>query len=271
MSAFEIHVPTLTRDTIRSKSEWGTLMDLAYAGFDLLSPKQVAHQGLDFFSNATNSQRYSSILSTTQARLRDSGVPILITEHGGARRLLPVADLKRSQRRWLGQVALQLYFMQLFHSHSAVIDLWPSRLGIDAAGDGIWNPRPIYLRWDPRFLSALRDMYAGFFLGDDERCGYGIKQLGLGSAGERLLQHLGEDNQRGVRFSVAKLQSTLRDVSAARTKEDGTLHRNFIAFGVYVASLCALLESLELSFDVRGAFMRSYRRQPESDVLIGGS
>jgi hypothetical protein len=41
--------------------------------------------------------------------------------------------------------------------------------------------------------------------------------LGLGSAGGRLLQHLGGDNQRGVRFSVAKLQSTLREISAART------------------------------------------------------
>lgn len=271
MSAFETHVPKLTHDPIRSNREWGTLLELVPAGFDLLSPKQVAHQGLELFSNATSSKRYSSVLSATQARLRDNGIPVLITEHRGERRLLAHEDLKRSQRRWLGQVALELYFTQLFHSDTAVIDLWPSRLGIDAAGDGIWNPRPIYLRWDPRFLSALRDMYAGFFLGDDQRFGYGIKQLGLGSAGERLLQYLGEDNQRCVRFRVATLQSTLREISAARTNEDGALHRNFIAFGVYVASLHELLESLELAFDVRSAFMRAHRRQPDSDVLIGRS
>jgi hypothetical protein len=264
MSAFETHVPKLTRDPLRSRSEWRTVIDMVPAGFDLLSLKQVAHQGLDFFSNATDSTRYRSVLSTAEATLRHNGIPILITEHRGARQLLEPEDLKRSQRRWIGQVALQLYFTQLYYSDSAVVDLWPSRLGIDAAGDGIWNPRPIYLRWDPCFLSALRDLYAGFFLGDDQRFRCGIKQLGLGSASELILQHLGEDDQRCVRFRIATLQSMLREISAARTNQDGALHRNFIAFGFYVASLHALLESLGLAFDVRRAFMRAHRGKPES-------
>ena len=271
MSAVETHVPKLTREPIRSKSEWRTLLEMVPAGSDLLSLKQVAHQGVELLFNATNSARYRSVLSTAEARLRDNGVALLITEHRDAPRLVEPEDLTRAQRRWIGQVALQLYFTQLFHSDSAVIDLWPSRLGIDAAGDGIWNPRPIYLRWDPSFLSAVRDMYAGVFLGDDQRFGYGIEQLGLGSASELLRRHLGKDDQRCVHFRVSTLQSTLRDMSAARTNRDEAPHRNFIAFGLCLASLHALLESLGLAFDVRQAFMRAHRGKPQSGLLMGTS
>ena len=149
-------------------------------------------------------------------RFDSARIPILIEENRGDRPLLPSADLKRSQRRWLGQIILQLYFAQLFQSDTTVIDLWPSRLGIDAEGDAIWNPRPVYLRWDSDFLAALRDVYAGFFLDDESRFERGIRQLGLGSAGGLLLRHLGHGNQRGVRFSSSHLQSTLREISELR-------------------------------------------------------
>jgi len=210
-----------------------------------------------------------SVLTGAQADLRAVSVPILANQRRAHRQIVPPGDLKRPKRRWLGQLALELYFTQLFRSDSAVLDLSTSRLGVNDAGDAVWCPRPLYVQWDPAFLRGVRDLYAGFFLGDDQRFDFGIKQLGLGSAGGRLLQHLGEDNQRGVRFSVAHLQSTLREISAARTEEDGALHQNTIAFGLYVAFLHEFLESLELAFDVRSAFMRTHRRPMASDACSG--
>jgi len=233
--------------------------------------RDIGDQTLDLISNGTNNTRFTSVLTRAQADLRAARVPLLVNRHRAHRQLVPPLELKRPRRRWLGQLALELYFTQLFRSDSAILDLSPSRLGVGDAGDAVWCPRPLYVHWDPDFLQGVRDLYAGFFLGDDQRLAYGIQQLGLGSAGGRLLQHLGGDNQRGVRFSVAKLQSTLREISAARTKEDGTLHRNTIAFGLYVASLHELLESLELAFDVRSAFMRTHRGQLASDALVGKS
>ena len=125
MSSYETHVSRFLHSSTRPKSEWSTLLDLVPAGFDLLTTKQVAHQSLELLSNAANTRRYASVLVATQATLRSARIPILVEENRGERPLLPYADLKRTQRRWLGQVILQLYFGQLFQSDTAVIDLWP--------------------------------------------------------------------------------------------------------------------------------------------------
>jgi hypothetical protein len=271
MSTKELHFGRVTRLPKPPSSEWKSILSLAPSALATFPARDIARQSLDLISNGTNNGRFMSVLRGAQADLRAARVPILVNQHRAHRLIVPPRDLKRPKRHWLGQLALELYFGQLFRRDSAVLDLSPSRLGVADAGDAVWCPRPLYVQWDPDFLQGVRDLYAGFFLGDDQRFGLGIKQLGLGSAGGLLLQHLGEDNQRGVRFSVAKLQSTLREISAARTKEDGALHRNTIAFGLYVASLHELLESLELAFDVRRAFMRTHRGQMASDASIGKS
>jgi len=106
----------------------------------------------------------------------------------------------------------------------------------------------------------LRNVYAGFFLEQPERLDTGLCGLGLGQSGGPLLQHLGEGNQRSVRFDRSNLESTLRAMSVIRRPSDSPLHRNFIAFGLFVTSLHDLLSSLDLAFDVRRAFMRVYPR-----------
>ena len=271
MSTNELHFGRVTRLPKPPRSEWKSILSLAPSALAMFPARDIGRETIDLISNGTNTRRFKSVLSRAQADLRAARVPVLVNQHRAHRPIVPTLDLTRPRRRWLGQLALELYFTQLFRSDSAILDLSPSRFGVDDAGDAVWCPRPLYVQWEPDFLRGVRDLYAGFFLGDDQRFGFGIKQLGLGSAGGRLLQHLGGDNQRGVRFSVAKLQSALREISAARTKEDGTLHRNTIAFGLYVASLHELLESLDLAFDARSAFMRTHRRQLASDALIGKS
>lgn len=258
MATHDTPVRSLGLEPDRARSEWSALLDMVPAGFDLMSTTSIARQGLEMVSNATNTKRYLSLLTAAQHTLREARIPVLVGEHQGQSRLLAPADLKRTQRRWLGQVTLELYFTQLFRSPTALLDLWPSRLGINSAGDAVWNPRPYYLRWDPSFINPLRDVYAGFFLGNEQRFEEGLDQLGLGSAGGLLLRHLGDGNQRGVRFSSAMLQSTLRELSALRLGQRGRLHRNFAGFGLYVGSLHESLESLGSMLDVRSAFMRSY-------------
>jgi len=260
MFAHEMHVAKLFRGAPRSKNEWSAIFGLAAPGVDLLPPRKLVHQSLELVRNAASSRRYASVLGTTQATLRRARVPILVQEHRSKSPLMPSANLKRTQRRWLGQLVLQLYFAQLFHNETAVIDLWPSRLGINVEGDAIWMPRPVYLRWDGDFLGALRNVYAGFFADDQAQFRSGLRNLGVEAADGLVLRHLGGGTQRGVRFSTADLHSTLREISDLSSSGAGTLHRNFVAFGLYLASLHELLESLDCSFDVRSAFMRSHRR-----------
>jgi hypothetical protein len=43
-----------------------------------------------------------------------------------------------------------------------------------------------------------------------------------------------------------------------RRSEESKLHANFIALGLLLTGLHELLEELDLAFDVRSAFMRTY-------------
>lgn len=260
MASYDTPTRSLYLEPARARSEWTALLEMIPAGFDFMSPARVARQGLEMISNASNTSRYLSVLSAAQHTLRQARVPIIVREHNGETALLVSSDLKRTQRRWLGQLTLELYFAQVFRSSTALLDLWPSRIGINNAGDAVWNPRPYYVRWAPNFINPLRDVYAGFFLGDQQRFEGGLEKLGLGSAGGLLLRHLGEGNQRGVRFSSARLQSTLREMSSLPLGGQGRPHRNFAAFALYVGSLHEFLESLDTMLDVRSAFMRSYAK-----------
>lgn len=261
MASYHAPLP-LALLTPPSKSEWGSLLDVLPSSFDLVSPGQMARQGLELLSNAANARRFLAVLTSMQAHLRDASVPVLVQEHRQALALLDHDSLSRSQRRWIGQLALEIYFTQLFRSEVAIVDVWPSRFGVNEDGDAVWSPRPFYLRWDPRFREGLRDVYAGFFLGDTERFEHGMFELGLGSAGHVLVSHFGDGNQRSVRFGGDHLQSTLAAMSNQRKQLAHKLHPNFAAFGIYLVSLHELLGSLDMPFDVRAAFMRSYPGNP---------
>ncbi|MFW2389495.1 MAG: hypothetical protein ACN4G0_14235, partial [Polyangiales bacterium] len=97
----------------RARSEWTALLDMVPAGFDLMSPASIARQGLEMVSNATNTKRYLNLLTEAQQTLREARIPVLVRDHQAQSQLLAPTDLKRAQRRWLGQVTLELYFTQL--------------------------------------------------------------------------------------------------------------------------------------------------------------
>ena len=217
-------------------------LEMIPGSFKVIPPWTMVRQGFELMVNANQARRFSSVVTEAQSNLRAVGVPVIVKEHRGARPVLAASKLTRSKRRWLGQLALELYFAQLFRSDSAILDLRPSRFGVDADGDAVWSPRPLYVQWDPPFLKALRDLYAGFFLGDGERFDEGVRDLGLGSSGPQIFGHLGDGNQRSVHFSSANLRSTLQQISAQRSARDPHFHSNFVAFGIYVSTLHDLLE-----------------------------
>lgn len=261
MNTFPAHVPKLTTPHVPFEGDFTSLLDMAPSGLALISPRNATVQGFELLSNALSGKRFMSVLGGTQAMLRDTRVPILIDEHRARQTLVAPRNLKRPQRRWLGQLALELYFAQIFRSDTAVVDLWPSRFGVDADGDAVWRPRPIYIRWDATFQRGLRNVYSGLFLQNDVRFEHGIAALKLGPGGDALRGHFGDGDQRSVRFESAALQTMLQEMATRSRGTRGSLHRNFMAFGLYIAGLYQLLESLDRAFDVRNAFARIYREQ----------
>ena len=241
----------------RARIDWRSLTEVVPAGLELMPMTTIMRQAFELVGNAADAHGFVAASGVTQARLREARIPLQIRERSAEQGVLPPTELSQSQRRWLGQLALGLYFVQLFRSDTALVDLWPSRWGIDATGDAVWAPRPLYVRWDPVFLNAVRDVYSGYFGDDDPSFRSGLERLRLGAAGEVLLRHLGGGHQRSVRFRANDLQTTLREIVSHRPSHANGLHRNFVPFGLYLASLHELLASLDLAFDVRGAFMRA--------------
>ena len=263
MPTHPAHAHRLLASPLRARREWGSLIELIPSSTELVTPGAMARQGVELLSNAANARRFLTVLSSAQSHLRDARIPVLIQHPKEALRLSPIDELSRSQRRWLGQIGLELYFAQLFRSEVTVVDLWPSRLGVDEAGDAVWAPRPLYLRWDASFRQGLQDVYAGFFLDDESRFEHGVSALGLGGVGDILVGHFGMGNQRSVRFGTDALRQTLVAMADQRKSTDDALHPNFIAFGLYLVALHDLLEALGMNFDVRAAFMRSYPESPQ--------
>jgi hypothetical protein len=118
------------------------------------------------------------------------------------------------------------------------------------------------VRWDAAFLAALRDLYAGSYLGDAARFDAAIARLSLEPARDVFLSHFGGGDQREVRFERATFVHTFHDAFlACRDAPPGPggaprppLHGNFLALGLYLATLYEHLERLGLAFDVRAAY-----------------
>ena len=235
-------------------TEWRQLLDFVSPSlFDVMPFRALLKQGRELGANAT-SRRTGEVREALQKRLDAAGIPVQL---GPNRRLeTPAPEVRRA----LGQRALEVYFAQIFGGEESFLDLrlacW-SQSAPDATP--VWAPRALWLRWAPDFLAGVRDLYRGFYEEDDRAYARGVEALGLGEAGDLLRRHFGEGDQTRVRFESKVFQTTFHEVFVRCRDQGITLHRNFLALGVYLATLYDLLEGLDEAFDVRSAFLRATR------------
>ena len=222
-------------------------------------------QGRELLTNMRNTKHFASLCAEIQDHAQARGLPWRIAQPD---ELMPFAleGATEDERREVGALALRLYFEQIYVRDFAVLDLRATAFRLDrSVGDIVWGPRPFFLRWQPDFLSALRKMYAGFYRADDVLFRQGVARLSLEPAAGVLLDYFGTGDQDAVRFRTAEYHASFHEVFVRCREEGLALHRNFIAFGIYLACLYDLLESLELPFDVRSAFEQA---QPKGERAV---
>lgn len=252
------------RDVIRRAakgSSWSHFMDYASpALFEVMPLRALLAQGKEFVSNGSDARRYAKVRENIAASLTARGLDVeLGPQQNNAAGLVP-ADLSEPLRRQTGDRILEIYFTQIFAGDETILDL---RADSFSASDGSklhWRPKAFYVQWQADFLTGLRDLYAGFYLDDDPRFESGLLQLGLQDSGDALVSHLGSGDQRSVRFETSAFHSSFHDTFMACRDRGVALHRNFLALGIYLVCLYDVLESLDLEFDVRGAFNRTSGR-----------
>lgn len=252
------------RDVIRRAakgSSWSQFMDYASpALFEVMPLRALLAQGKEFVSNGSDGQRYAKVRETIASSLHSRGLEVDLGPQGDAGESLSPLRLSEPLRRDTGHRILAIYFAQIFAGSETILDLRPDSFSATEGETLRWGPKAFYVQWQPDFLAGLRDLYAGFYLDDERRFESGLHQLGLQDSGDALLSHLGSGDQRSVRFETSAFHTSFHDTFLACRDRGVALHRNFLALGIYLVCLYDVLESLDLEFDVRGAFERSYGR-----------
>ncbi|MDP2315503.1 MAG: hypothetical protein Q8P41_21575 [Pseudomonadota bacterium] len=248
-------------DSILGKSDWADLKDfLTPTVFDVLPPRAAQRQVTELLAarlRPGEARRARAALVLPGLRVAEDRAP-------GPERVEQLDVTTRARR---GSRVLKLYFYQLLRHDAALLDLRADRFHEEGEGTA-WRPGWLHVRWDPTFLAGLRDLYGGYYTGDTPRFDAAIDRLSLRPARDVFLAHFGGGDQREVRFERATFVHTFHDAFlACRDAPGGSapLHGNFLALGLYLATLYEHLERLGLPFDVRAAYTAA------SDADAGGA
>ncbi len=246
-------------------TEWRWFLDFATpAFFDVMPLGALTSQVKGLVRAAADGKAFRRARAETEDALteRDIGIRIVADDDAAWRAASdgePVPADADTRRR-LGQRALELYFGQLFAGETSLLDLRAGRL-VAARDEGppLWAPRSAWARWDPGFLTAVRDLYAGFYRDDEARFDAGIAALGLEVAAPVLRDHFGAGDQRAVRFRTDDFRASFHEVFVRCRDAGQSLHPGFVPLGIALACLYDGLEALDVPLDVRDAFERASR------------
>jgi hypothetical protein len=183
-------------------------------------------------------------------------------------RLLPAIELTDSAQRshtpvsggsaeTRGARVVELYFHQLFHGSTALLDIrGPS---FTASEDRLlWHPASWLATWSPDFISALRDIYRGFYKHDDDQFRRGLSALSLTHSEDLFRKQFGAGQDR-VTFRTVDFVDTFHQVFQRCKQAHVSLHPDFLPLGIYLAALYDHLQDLAVPVDVAAAFERATR------------
>ena len=226
-------------------NEWRKLRDLVSPSFfDVLPAADLRRQLGELARNAVHRAEFEQAREALALGLQRTGLPIRVGR-------CPTRTDTDFDRR--GEAVLELFFHQLFHHETAVLDVRAARFHSDGH-TLFWNPRPLWVRWDPGFLDAVRNLYVGFYEEDDGRFRDALSVLGLACAEPTFRAHFGGNSLEATKFAARDFRSAFHDTFVTCRATGASLHPGFVPLGAYLACLYEHLEQLGGSYDVRAAF-----------------
>ena len=226
-------------------AEWAQIRDyLSPAILDVVRPTDLKRQTIALATPLLRRGRWK--------KDRDE-----VFEHISSRLFQVTENLGPSQENTdsvaTAQRVLELYFFQIQHQDVAILDLRSS--AFSAAGSNVqWNPSPLFIRWDPEFIQALREIYEGFYNDSPTSYESGLRTLNLLPAQDIFTQHFGQGDQRQVAFQLSHFHDTFHQTFTRCLEHEVNLHGNFLALGLMLACLYEHLETLSVHCNVRGAY-----------------
>lgn len=241
-------------------TELAQILDFVSPAFWQVVPAQeVWRTGKQLVSNFRAGQPFQQAL----AAITGDRFPELQTTADAPSSGVPLSSIDSERRTEVGHRILWLYFSQLFHADTTVLDLRPERFSlVESPGQEPllhWGPRPYFIRWPASFLEGIRGMYRGFYQGDSELFDRALAQLKLTPAKAAFIKHFGED-QDAVLFRTSHLVRSLHESFVCCRQDKQRLSGAFLALGFYLTTLYQSLESLDVALDAKAAFNRAIQR-----------
>ncbi len=187
------------------------------------------------------------------ARLRERLGPVVSGEPVGIELVdaFPRAQAEDPTRR--GEAALRLYFAQLAQLDTVALDLRHAHF--QWGGERLlWKPSPLFVAWNPGFIGGIRELYAGFYRGDDALFHDAAARLELTPAVDLFIEQFGDGDQRAVSFDQEAFKASFHRIFVRCRDAGTTLDPGFIGLGIMLGALYEHLSTLGVPLDVRGAF-----------------
>jgi hypothetical protein len=239
-------------------TSWSHLLDyLSPALFDVMPARDLIKQGRELMANRSDAERFTETRRQVVDQLVSHGIEVHLADEHGSTEATELAHLDEDRAREVGQRILAVYFSQIFLSDRAILDLRSRSFAVSEPRALHWHPSALYIEWDPRFLDAIRDLYVGFYLDDENRFQRALRSLDMEDSADVLMNLLGRDDPRSARFESAAFHTHFHEMFVSYRDRGTTLHRNFLALGVYLICLYDALECLGGSFDLRAAVERA--------------
>jgi len=171
------------------------------------------------------------------------------------------------EKQRMGELVLQLYFLQLKNDRGLFLDLRPTRFDLEQSGF-IFKTSTVWIHLNEDFRRALVDLYTGFYSEDNHRFKAGLAGAGLiqeqmtseqkAEMTKIFLLHFGEGDQARVKFQTKDFINSFESIFKFMLKHKLKIPGEFLYLGIYLAGLYSNLEKLDIELNVRGAFEKVF-------------
>jgi hypothetical protein len=227
-------------------SEWSSMLDLVSPKFfDVLPARELQREIRTLVANSLHRSRYVALRARLETATARCGLPVWLSADQ--------AHVARDPAIDRDQALLRLYFLQLMASPEALLDLRYERFREVDRGL-VWEPRPLYVCWEPGFLDRVRRLYVAFYEEGEQAFRAALRELDLAPAEQSLRESFGGTEQRAVVFRTGEFRRAFHRAFLECQHGGSVLHRHFASLGLYLGCLYQHLEAVGGAHDVRAAF-----------------
>jgi hypothetical protein len=236
------------------------------AFFEVMPARELWRSARQLFDSSRDREAFRDVVAERSALLSRARLAVELSVPRESKISAPERSVQPEDAQRRGSLVVSLYFHQLIHGSRALLDL--RHQSFSAAGEQLaWHPAPWIAAWDPAFIAGLREVYGGFYGGDDDRFRAGLEALELSHAEAIFRRHFGA-GQRQVRFRTREFVDAFHQVFVACREHGSSLHPDFLPLGLYLATLYEHLEELAVTVDVVTCFEQALSLSPVSAAHI---